>query len=172
MADVIRKCDTIHHFCINGEMFPTEVEIGRFANASFFHMYPFRNYDDWAISALKQIYDRGGAEQCEKEGASMDDACTDRRPELSFSKYTKARMSIAVPRVARRVDDMEESHHVVLYPYAEIDALLALFHEAYAVPLLPESAEMHHAKRPEGTCDGSILDKFHECFAHRLDELS
>ncbi|KAL3779821.1 hypothetical protein ACHAW5_002006 [Stephanodiscus triporus] len=68
LADVIRKCDTIHHFCINGEMFPTEVEIGRFANASFFHMYPFRNYDDWAISALKQINDRGGMSNARRRG--------------------------------------------------------------------------------------------------------
>jgi len=152
-------------------MFPQGVEIERFENTAFFHLYPFRNYNAWAISALKQIFDRGGVEGCESVDASLD-ACGDWRPELAFSKYPKVRMSNALPQVVHRINNMEESHHVVLYPYAEIDVLLSVFNEIYPVPLMPGSAETYHMERPEGTCAGPTVDKFHECFTHKLDKLS
>ncbi len=170
LTGIIRKCTSTHHFCVKSEMFPAEIEIEPFENTSFFHLYPFRNYDDWTISALKQEFDRGGAEQCKKAEASMD-ACHDARPELAFFKYTKARMSSALPQIVRRVNKMRESHHVVLYPYAEIDELLSAFNKTYPVPMLSGSAKMYNAERPEGTCDGSVLDKFHKCFTHKLDKL-
>ena len=170
LAVIIRECTSTHHFCLKSDMFPDEIEIARFENTSFFHLYPFRNYDDWTISAIKHEFYRGGAEQCKKLKASMD-VCHDARPELAFFKYTKAKMSSDLPHVVRRVDRMRESHHVVLYPYAEIDELLSALNKIYPVPMLPGSAEKYHAKRPEGTCDGSILDKFHECFTHKLDKL-
>ncbi|KAL3817092.1 hypothetical protein ACHAXA_009923 [Cyclostephanos tholiformis] len=170
LAGIMRRCNSTHHFCLGREMFPMGSEISRFESTSFFHLYPFRNYDAWAISALKQVFDRGGVENCEKVDASLDD-CRDMRPELSFSKYPKMRMSIALPQVMRRVDEMGETHHIVLYPYDEIDALLSVFGEIYHVPLLPGSAESYHSERPEGTCNDSILDKFHMCFTHKLDKL-
>jgi len=170
LAGIIRECTSTHHFCLKSDMFPDEIEIERFENTSFFHLYPFRNYDDWTISALKHEFYRGGAERCKQAEASMD-ACHDTRPELAFFKYTKAKMSRDLPHVERRVDKMRESHHFVLYPYAEIDELLSALNKTHPVPMLPGSAEKYHAKRPEGTCDGSILDKFHECFTHKLDKL-
>jgi hypothetical protein len=171
LAGIIRECNSTHHFCLVKEMFPAGSEILRFENTSFFHMYPFRNYDAWATSALKQEFDRGGLKNCENTDRSLD-ACRDRRPELSFSKYPKHRMSRALPRVMSRVDEMGETHHILLYPYDEIDMLLSVFGEIYHVPSLSGSSKAYHSDRPDGTCDDSILEKFHDCFTHKLDEIS
>eukprot|EP00957_Ditylum_brightwellii_P001534 119583-Ditylum_brightwellii.AAC.1 len=37
---------------------------GMTQNLEYIHLFPFRNYNDWVRSAIKQQYDRGGDESC------------------------------------------------------------------------------------------------------------
>mmetsp|Transcript_20510 Transcript_20510/g.44513 ORF Transcript_20510/g.44513 Transcript_20510/m.44513 type:complete len:357 (-) Transcript_20510:54-1124(-) len=168
-SEIIQQCDTTHHFCLRLGMFKKEME--KIEGIVFFHLYPFRKYDSWAISALKQPYDRGGERGC-NDLRNMMDKCSDRHGELAFFKYTKTKMSKVQPLVVHRINEMKETHHTLLYPYFEVDGLLSVLSEAYQVPLLPGSNGTHHTERPKnGTCDKSILDQFHDCFTSKLMEL-
>jgi len=41
----------------------------------------------------------------------------------------------------------------------------------YAIPLLPGSDGTGKSIRPNGTCDESAMQKFHDCFSSELMEL-
>ncbi len=163
---IIRQCNTTQHFCRG--VYPKGMK--KYDNTVFFHLYPFRNYDLWTISAMKQEYDRRG--HCNKLQQLMYN-CTDQHGELAFKKYTKTRMSVDRPEVVHRINDIKEVHYTILYPYLEIHALLSVMNEVYQVGLLSGSDGTSHTVRPKnGTCDSAILDKYHECFTSKLTELT
>ena len=176
LAEIIRQCNTTHHFCQRRGVFNSrgwgrpKSWIDPFDKIVFMHLYPFRNYDSWTVSALKQSYDRGGRKEC-NEAKEWMDKCSDKHGELAFFKYPKSQMSEAQPLMVHRINEMKETHHIILYPFLEIDGLLSLLSKEYQIPLLPGSNGTDHVKRDPGNCDKTILDKFHECFTHKLAEL-
>lgn len=165
LADMVRQCNTTHHFCTH-DMFTTAT--AAMEKIAFFHVYPFRNYEAWTVSALKQPYDVGGERRCGGLRRMME-TCTDRHGELAFFKYPKTRMSEVQPQVVRRIHQLQETHHTIVYPFRKIDGLLSVMSARYRIPLLPGSDGEEKKERPKnGTCDQAILDKFHECFSDRL----
>ena len=169
-GEIIRKCTATNHFCLRSGMFKPETE--RFDATVFFHLYPFRNYDAWTRSALKEAFDKGEERGC-NDLRKMMGTCTDNHGELAFFKYPKTKMSEVQPLVVHRMNEMKEIHHTILYPFREIDGVLSMLSKEYQIPLLPGSNGTDHtAQRNARTCDQSILDKFHECFTSNLMTLT
>ncbi|KAL9179085.1 hypothetical protein ACHAXT_000127 [Thalassiosira profunda] len=166
---LMRKCTNTTHFCGKGISMPYDVEA--FEDVAFVHMFPFRQYDEWAASALKQAYDRGRETGCEKAEALMAD-CTPSRMEIDFRKYGKTELSKFKEGVVKRMDEKGERHVFLLYHHRELDGVLGRLSEAYDIPTLPGSSGRGKEVRPEGTCDGGVLERFHDCFSGRLMELT
>ena len=57
-------------------------------NTLFIHMFPFRMYDEWARSALKQQYDARGSKGC-NTAKSLLEKCKHNRMEIDFRQYGK-----------------------------------------------------------------------------------
>jgi len=155
-------------------------------NVTFVHMFPFRNYDEWARSAMKQQYDRGREGGCDR-AESMLERCKHNNMEIDFRKYGKTELSRFKDGAVRRMhyeDDGggnsseeeneggEERHVFLLYHHRELKEVLEKLSNVYGVPPLPGSNGKGKEKRPEGTCDGKLLDMFHDCFSSKLMELT
>ncbi|KAL7532170.1 hypothetical protein ACHAXR_004475 [Thalassiosira sp. AJA248-18] len=166
---LIRQCANTSHFCAKEVIMPYEVPT--FDDVTFIHMFPFRNYDEWAASALKQAYDRGGEKGCNKTKMLLDE-CQPSRMEIDFRKYGKTELSKFKEGVVRRMNDMEERHIFVLYHHRELDHVLEKLSDLYEIPLLPGSDGKGKEVRPKGTCDGKMLQMFHDCFSSELTELT
>ena len=64
---LMRRCSNTSHFCAKEVDMPASFDdVPPFEDVLFVHMFPFRNYDEWAASALKQQYDRGGGKRYDK----------------------------------------------------------------------------------------------------------
>ena len=155
---------------------PSFEEVPPFDDVLFVHMFPFRNYDEWAASALKQTYVRNGESGCNKT-KQMFDRCQQSRMEIDFRKYGKTELSQFKSGVVERMQEEgvdEEDHVFVVYHHRELHDVLGVLSNIYGVPLLPGSDGRGKEKRREGTCrdvDG-ILDTFHGCFSDELMELT
>jgi len=95
LMQLFEECPDTRHFCVRG--MPRRPFISRnfkdfYNTRSFLHLFPFRNYDEWATSALHQISYRDGEEGCEKEDELLDE-CLPHQYELDFGKYTKSIMA-------------------------------------------------------------------------------
>ena len=168
-GEIIRHCDNTHHFCLRKGLFTKNAE--RFDNIVFFHLYPFRTYEEWTRSAFKQPWHRAGLLGCNRLKNLMDE-CKDKHGELSFEKYPKAKLSEVQPLFAHQVNELKEMHHIILYQFREIDDLLSSLSDRYKIPLLPGSnGTKNDSIRKEGSCDEAILDKFHDCFTDKLMKL-
>jgi hypothetical protein len=162
LASIIQQCNSTYHYCLGREIFHQMTK--RFKDTTFFHLYPFRNYDSWSSSALKQAFDREGVRGCEKVD-KLFRSCSDNHPERAFYKYSKVMLSKDRPLIIHRVNIIKEAHHVVIYPYHEISNLLSKLNKHYpGVPLLPGSDNMLHRDRPVGKCDESLLDSSMSAF--------
>jgi hypothetical protein len=169
---LIRRCANTTHFCVKGvSMSPTEVPAYRDEDVSMFvHMFPFREYDAWAKSAMKQQYDRGGSRACDRTSRLLE-RCEHNNMEIDFRKYGKVRLSEFKDDVLRRMENMNESHALLLYHHLELTDVLGRLGVEYGLPLLPKSNETMKGKRPKGTCNAKLLEMFHDCFSKGLMEL-
>jgi hypothetical protein len=165
---LIRSCTKTNHFCTKETVMP--LDLPTFDDTTFIHMFPFRTYDEWAASALKQAYDRGGTNGCNK-AEMLIDQCEPSRMEIDFRKYGKTDLSNFKELVVPRMNEKNEAHIFILYYHRDLDEVLAMLSNVYEIPLLPGSDGHGKSTRPEGTCDESILRKFHDCFSHQLMEL-
>ena len=149
-------------------------DVPAFQNVLFIHMFPFRNYDDWAASALKQQYDRGREAGCNKTKDLWEDNCTPSKMEIDFGKYGKAELARFKEGVVQRMNgDKKMEHHVfLLYHHRELNDVLDKLNYLYDIPALPGSDGKGKERRPEGTCDGEMLEMFHDCFSSQLMELT
>ena len=164
----IRNCSETTHFCLTGITMP--VDVPAFTNAFFLHLFPFRNYDEWAASALKQQYDRGHERAC-NETKWLLERCKPNRMEIDLGKYAKARVADFRPAVMRRMREKGEEHVFLLYHHAELHETLARLSALYGVPGLPGTGKRLKGRRPEGTCDDETLRMYHDCFSGQLMEL-
>ncbi|KAL7551120.1 hypothetical protein ACHAWF_014319 [Thalassiosira exigua] len=171
---LMRKCTNTHHFCAKEVDFPHDVPV--FGNTTFVHLFPFRNYDEWAKSALKQQYDRGREKGCNNTRDLLE-RCKHNHMELDFRKYGKTELARFKEGVLWRTgrgggDGGEERHVFVLYHHRDLASALKRVGEAYGVPPLRGSDGKGKEKRPEGTCDPELLDMYHDCFSAQLMELT
>lgn len=165
---LIRSCPNTNHFCTKETVMPMDVPA--FDDTTFIHMFPFRTYDEWAASALKQAFDRGGQTECNR-AEKLVDQCKPSRMEIDFRKYGKTDLSNFKELAVPRMNEKGESHIFILYYHRDLDKVLSMLSELYRIPLLPGSDGHGKDKRPVGTCDESILNKFHDCFSSQLMEL-
>ena len=165
---LITQCTNTSHFCAK------EIEMGynhpTFDDVELIHMFPFRNYDEWAASALKQQFDRGGEVGCNKTKSLME-KCEPSRMEIDFRKYGKTELSKFKKGVVRRINDKGEGHIFILYHHRELNNVLGILSNIYGIPTLPGSDGKGKEVRPKGTCDEKLLTMFHECFSSQLMEL-
>ena len=162
--------------------------VPRYENVLFVHMFPFRMYDEWARSALKQQYDARGSKGC-NTAKSLLEECKHNRMEIDFRKYGKTELSKFKEGVVQRMnlyddddDDKkkgtmimnDEQHVFLLYHHRELNRVLETLSVVYDQPLLPGSDGKGKEVRPEGTCvnDTKLLQMFHDCFSSELMELT
>lgn len=119
-------------------------------------------------------YDRGGDKLCAKMKALFDD-CRDEHGELSFTKYSKVKISDFRSQIAYLRDRSgSSSHHIILHDFKDIDRLLSLLSVTYkGLGRMIGSSQRYHASnvRKKGTCDMKILEAYHECFTKDLTDL-
>ncbi len=167
---LIRKCTNTSHFCAKEIAMPTDIPT--YNHAMFIHMFPFRNYDEWARSALKQQYDRGRENGCKKTEALLEE-CKHSRMEIDFRKYGKTELSKFKEGVVQRMNEREGEQHIfLLYHHRELNEVLSKLSDLYSIPLLPGSDGKGKETRPEGTCDDRLLEMYHDCFSSQLMELT
>ncbi|KAL3772442.1 hypothetical protein ACHAW5_008732 [Stephanodiscus triporus] len=158
---LIRRCVNTTHFCVKDVDMPIDVPAFRDDVALFVHMFPFRDYDGWTTSAMKQQYDRGGTKACERTREFLEE-CKHNNMEIDFRKYGKARLSVFKDEVVRRMNRFRDERHVfLLYHHLELSDVLGRLSVEYDVPSLPRSDARKKGKRPEGTCDPALLEMFH-----------
>lgn len=145
------------------------MSVPTFHDTTLIHMFPFRTYDEWAASALKQAYDRG-PDGCNKAEELLDQ-CIPSSMEIDFRKYAKTDLANFKNLVVQRMNQKNETHIFILYFHRELDKVLSMLSSVYAIPLLPGSDGTGKSIRPNGTCDDSVMQKFHDCFSSELMEL-
>ena len=183
---LIHQCTNTTHFCAKEITMPSSFDVVPiYNNVLFVHMFPFRMYDEWARSALKQQYDARGNKGC-NTAKSLLEQCKHNRMEIDFRKYGKTELSKFKEGVIQRVnlydnnndDDKEEEekekHVFLLYHHRELNRILETLSVVYNIPLLPGSDGKGKEVRPEGTCvnDTKLLQMFHDCFSSELMELT
>ena len=55
--------------------------------------------------------------------------------------------------------------------HQDLEKVVTMLSRVYEIPILPGLDAREKSLRPEGSCDKSILQKFHECFSSQLMEL-
>ena len=165
---MIRSCTQTNHFCTKETIMPLDVPT--FDDTTFIHMFPFRMYDDWAASALKQAFARNGVNGCNKAAEKVEH-CIPSDMEIDFRKYGKTDLSKFKELVVPRMNEKNESHIFILYHHRDLNKVLSMLSVVYSIPLLPGSDGDGKSSRPAGTCEESTLQKFHDCFSSQLMEL-
>jgi len=168
---MIRKCRNTSHFCVKGIILPTGIPT--YDDVMFVHMFPFRNYNEFAKSALKQRYDVEGNSGCSRVKSLLGE-CKPGRYELDLRRYSKTQLSRFKEEVVQRMNDRNEHHIFLLYHHRELDSVLDKLSGVYNIPRLPGSNGTRNKVRPKGTCEDSekLLDMYHDCFSDELMELT
>jgi len=133
----------------------------KYPNTLFIHTFPFRNYDQWVLSALRQQYSRAEEEGCDRVKSLLMNNCKRHNMELDIRQNSKIRMKNVWKSVVQRLeywkkmrrkkrmngnrnneegDDVEEGeeHHLfLLYQHSELHSTMQLLSEMYGIPTLP-----------------------------------
>jgi len=169
LAALISKCENTHHFCVMGWHFHPD----NFPNATpssskpitFIHLFPFRNFDDWTTSAMKQIFVGHSEAGCNKVAKRLEKC--DGWLELDYEKYSKHAMSKMLGIIKQRAQQ-SATHHFLLYDYSQLNRTLAKLGHLYQVPMLRYLDMRYKQFRRDGSCPNKTLSRFHECFDERL----
>ena len=176
LMQVMNECPKTRHYCVKADTQPLTRNYTQFHETnSFLHLFPFRNYDEWVVSALKQVYFRDGEEGCLEEDKLLD-KCQPHQYELDFDRYGKSSLSFFLRswrHLRHRKMGFKEHHHMLMYDYRYLHETLQSLHEMYDIPLLAGTDAKKNSERPEGTCQDGVkmLKKFHDCFSDALDEV-
>ncbi|KAL9190871.1 hypothetical protein ACHAXT_000577 [Thalassiosira profunda] len=153
----VRECTDIDHFCVQGG--DAEMSIINYEGNTddrdamhFVHMVPFRTFDDWVESAIKQIYTIDG--NCDRIDRLLDE-CLGYR-ELYMELYPKSVLQLLTGMqfyANGKGLNGKDKHHILLYNYRDVDEIVT---------------ERHKEVRTEGTCPKEISEKFHACHDETL----
>lgn len=179
----VNVCRDVDHFCVQGgdinmnvinydntDGYDEDASNKNDANTMdphhFVHLVPFRNFNDWAASALKQIYVIDGNCDRIKEGLEQ---CLGYR-ELYMELYPKAVLSLLIGMAFRgngMNDDesvwRQHEHHIVLYNYKDTDTIVTELSNFFDIEPMPQTDQKFKEVRDEGTCPNDVLERFHEC---------
>mmetsp|Transcript_19983 Transcript_19983/g.40041 ORF Transcript_19983/g.40041 Transcript_19983/m.40041 type:complete len:204 (+) Transcript_19983:607-1218(+) len=144
-------------------------------NVEYIHLFPFRNYNDWVRSAIKQQYDRGGEIRCRRVMELWDGGkCQHDRNEIDIRKYSRVDLDRFQDGVVRRMNQLgergKEEHTFLLYLHRDLQRVMELVSTTYQMPMFPGTGEKLKGTRPEGTCNESLVEQYHECFSDELME--
>jgi len=177
LVKLMHECTSTHHYCVKHQPLILNYTT-MYDTSTFLHVFPFRQYDEWVASALKQIHFRDGDDGC-NEAEELLDRCQPHKYELDFGKYGKSYLayfihSLRMVRKSRKNrGTVNAHHHILLYDYTTLDGTMQGLNRLYGVPLLKGTDEKENSVRPGGTCGGEMrmLDKFHDCFSDALLEV-
>ncbi|KAL7537559.1 hypothetical protein ACHAWF_005807 [Thalassiosira exigua] len=174
LASLMEKCENTHHFCVMGwhfhqHNFPNVTSSNQQREITFIHLFPFRNFDDWAMSAMKQIYVGHEGAGC-KEVAQRLERCHGWL-ELDFAKYSKLPLANMLGIMERR-ESRSPVHNFLLYDFSQVDIVLMRLCQLYDVPMPPYLDMQYKNTRQDGSCPYEILSKFHYCFDGELTNLT
>eukprot|EP00985_Skeletonema_marinoi_P016571 scaffold8938_cov213-Skeletonema_marinoi.AAC.6 len=189
LISVMNKCVDTNYFCVKQmTMLPptttttTTDESNNIAttaamtqNVEYIHLFPFRNYNDWVRSAIKQQYDRGGEIRCRRVMELWDGGkCQHDRNEIDIRKYSRVDLDRFQDGVVRRMNQLgergKEEHTFLLYLHRDLQRVMELVSTTYQMPMFPGTGEKLKGTRPEGTCNESLVEQYHECFSDDLME--
>ena len=146
LIELFALCPDTRHFCLKMNYLTKDYALAH-ETRTFLHLFPFRNYDEWVVSALHQIYYREGEKGCRKEMKLLED-CQPHKYEMDYQKYMKvglARYIQSLGKMAKKHNDEYEwrnHHHALLYNYVHLDGLMSWLNDNYDVPLLPGTREL------------------------------
>ncbi|KAL7468439.1 hypothetical protein ACHAXS_008668 [Conticribra weissflogii] len=185
----VARCPDLHHYCVQGgdasmtiinyEGPPERDDDSQSSENGdvqsgphhFVHLVPFRNFDEWAASALRQIYEVD--EQCE-DIDNLLEHCLGYR-ELYMELYPKSVLALQIGMALNRnnadpLGNMHDfhQHHIVLYDYKQIDDIMKKMSDYFDVPPMPKTDQEAKKIRTEGTCPEKTLERFHECHDETL----
>ena len=188
----VNICTEVHQFCVQGGDLLMNV-IGysgtendddeeRKLEASeakeamhFVHLVPFRNFNEWAASALKQIYEVDG--KCDRIDEMLQE-CLGYR-ELYMELYTKSvlagliGMSLDVNVNISNDDNpwRKHKHHLVLYNYEDTSTIVTDTSNFFGIEPMPRTSKDLKGKRSGGTCPKETLNVFHDCHDESLNNM-
>mmetsp|Transcript_14937 Transcript_14937/g.32419 ORF Transcript_14937/g.32419 Transcript_14937/m.32419 type:complete len:378 (-) Transcript_14937:2394-3527(-) len=181
LTQLFEQCPATRHFCVKGDIPIIQNYTNFYDTRTFLHMFPFRNYDEWAVSALHQLAfrdarDEKGEEECQHMDTLLDQCLPHRRYELDFAKYTKSILANIIKsfkrvRSSKRKEGVDDRHHMLLYNYVHLDETLAwLSSDDFGVQRLPGTAQQINSVRPDDSCKGEkkMMKKYHDCFSDEL----
>lgn len=172
----VKVCKNIDHFCVQGGDagmsvinyegkegdIDEEEEITEREPFHFVHMVPFRNFDDWVESAIKQLFTIDG--NCDRIDRLLDD-CLGYR-ELYMELYPKSVLSLLTGMAfyanGKGISG-KDKHHILLYNYKDTESIIAQVSDLFGMDPLPRMDRRHKEQRGEGTCPATISEKFHLC---------
>ena len=136
----------------------------------FIHMVPFRNYNDWVESAIKQIYTIDGS--CNRIDRLLDEGCFGYR-ELYFELYPKIVLSMLTGMAFDANGNHEDvqskdKHHILLYNYVDVSTIVTRVSDYFDIEPMPGTNSRKKEVRAEGTCPSEISEKFHTCYDETL----
>ena len=201
LVQLFGLCPKTRHFCVMGYIPLTRSYAGHYHNRTFLHMFPYRNYDSWARSALHQISYREGEDGCRKMDELLDE-CLPHRYELNFEMYTKsslveyARSYLRVANVTGLgMDIVGDRHRALLYDHRYLHETLGWLYDDGRKEDDDDDRGNGGVSRLAGTdrrintanttlesglprvqiepCanEGTMLEKFHDCFSDDLGTL-
>jgi hypothetical protein len=206
LVSAMKECVDTYYFCVNQitvlDMLPTftmatttsanevtmikQQQQQQTNNIQYIHIFPFRNYNDWALSAIKQQYDRGGVKGCNAAKHKWEDGkCEHYQMEIDIRKYGRVDLDRFLNGdfggMNSNVNDDKseergggggggEEHIFLLYLHRDLHQVMKVLSATYHIPMLPGTRSEKKGKRPEGTCNESLVELYHECFSNGLME--
>jgi hypothetical protein len=179
--DIVNTCKEIDQFCVQGgdlEMNvigysgdkESEVQTENMQPTHFVHLVPFRNFNQWAESALKQIYVIDG--KCDRINTMLEEGCLGYR-ELYMELYTKSVLAGLIG-MSLNMDTSDNNawrknqHHIVLYNYEDTNTIVTEMSNFLGIEPMQRTKQDLKGVRSEGTCPAATLQKFHECHDETL----
>mmetsp|Transcript_3538 Transcript_3538/g.9039 ORF Transcript_3538/g.9039 Transcript_3538/m.9039 type:complete len:487 (+) Transcript_3538:123-1583(+) len=178
----VKVCRDIDHFCIQGGDVQMSVinyegeesmeqddggEDDEREPFHFIHMVPFRNFDDWVESAIKQIF--GIDKNCDRINILLDQ-CIGYR-ELYMELYPKSVLSLLTGMIFNangKGISGKDKHHILLYNYKDTDSTVSQVSEFFDIDPMPHTGSRLKGKGDEETCPDVISEKFHKCHDEAL----
>ena len=188
----VNTCTEVHQFCVQGGDLLMNVigysgkdddddherqlelkEAQELEPMHFVHLVPFRNFNEWAASALKQIYVVDG--KCDRIDEMLEQ-CLGYR-ELYMELYTKSVLAglIGMSLDANTSNEdnpwRKHEHHIVLYNYADTSTIVNEMSTFFGIETMPRTSANLKGVRSEGTCPAETLDAFHKCHDKTLNNM-
>ncbi|KAL3782085.1 hypothetical protein ACHAWO_005755, partial [Cyclotella atomus] len=188
----VKTCTEVHQFCVQGgdllmnvigysgkdddDDEEKELEVKEAENTDtvhFVHLVPFRNFNEWAASALKQIYVVDG--KCDRIDEMLEQ-CLGYR-ELYMELYTKSVLAglIGMSLDANTSNDdnpwRKHEHHIVLYNYEDTSTIVSEMSTFFGIDPMPRTSADLKGKRSGGTCPEETLNTFHQCHDETLNNM-